>query len=50
MLKSAAANQRLQQLAREHGDLLVPHLWTGIIRVRSGTSAAGGESGAAPDR
>lgn len=24
------ANQRVQQLAREHGDLLMPHLWTGI--------------------
>jgi alkanesulfonate monooxygenase len=32
----SAANQRVQQLAREHGDLIGPHLWTGITRVRPG--------------
>jgi alkanesulfonate monooxygenase len=30
------ANQRVQQLAREHGELIGPHLWTGITRVRPG--------------
>jgi alkanesulfonate monooxygenase len=33
---SSVANQRVQQLAREHGDLISPHLWTGVIRVRPG--------------
>ena len=33
---SSAANRRVQQLAREHGDLIGPHLWTGITRVRPG--------------
>jgi alkanesulfonate monooxygenase len=33
---SSVANQRVQQLAREHGDLIGPHLWTGITRVRPG--------------
>jgi alkanesulfonate monooxygenase len=33
---SSAANQRVQQLAREHGDLIGPHLWTGVTRVRPG--------------
>jgi len=32
----SAANQRVQQLAREHGDLIGPHLWTGVTRVRPG--------------
>ena len=26
--------------AREHGDLLLPHLWTGITRVRPGAGIA----------
>ena len=30
------ANQRVQQLAREHGELIGPHLWTGVTRVRPG--------------
>jgi alkanesulfonate monooxygenase len=30
----------VQQLAREHGDLLLPHLWTGITRVRPGAGIA----------
>jgi len=33
---SSVANQRVQQLAREHGDLIGPHLWTGLTRVRPG--------------
>jgi alkanesulfonate monooxygenase len=32
----SAANQRVQQLAREYGDLIGPHLWTGVTRVRPG--------------
>lgn len=32
----SAANQRVQELAREHGDLIGPHLWTGVTRVRPG--------------
>ena len=26
----------VQQLAREHGDLIGPHLWTGVTRARPG--------------
>jgi alkanesulfonate monooxygenase len=33
---NSVANQRVQQLAREHGDLIAPHLWTGITRARPG--------------
>lgn len=33
---SSAANQRVQELARDHGDLIGPHLWTGVTRVRPG--------------
>ena len=33
---SSVANQRVQQLAREHGELIAPHLWTGVTRVRPG--------------
>jgi alkanesulfonate monooxygenase len=33
---ASVANQRVQQLAREYGDLIAPHLWTGITRVRPG--------------
>lgn len=32
----SAANERIQQLAQEHGDLIHPHLWTGVSRVRPG--------------
>ena len=32
----SVANQRVQQLAQEHGDLIGPHLWTGVTRVRPG--------------
>lgn len=33
---SSAANRRVQELAREHGELIAPHLWTGVTRVRPG--------------
>ncbi|MGE0416049.1 MAG: LLM class flavin-dependent oxidoreductase [Acetobacteraceae bacterium] len=33
---SSAANRRVQQLAQEYGDLIAPHLWTGVTRVRPG--------------
>ena len=26
----------MQQLAQEHGDLIAPHLWPGVTRVRPG--------------
>ena len=26
----------MQELAREYGDLIMPHLWTGITKVRPG--------------
>ena len=32
----SVANQRVQQLAREHGEKIGPHLWTGVTRVRPG--------------
>ncbi len=37
---NSVANQRVQQLARDHGDLLLPHLWTGITKVRPGAGIA----------
>ena len=36
----SAANQRVQELAQEYGDLIMPHLWTGITRVRPGAGIA----------
>jgi alkanesulfonate monooxygenase len=36
----SAANQRVQELAKEYGDLIMPHLWTGITRVRPGAGIA----------
>lgn len=36
----SAANRRVQELAREHGDLIAPHLWTGITKVRPGAGIA----------
>ena len=33
---NSVANQRVQQLAMEHGELIGPHLWTGVTRVRPG--------------
>lgn len=35
-IAGSAANQRVQQLAREHGDLIAPHLWSGLTRARQG--------------
>jgi alkanesulfonate monooxygenase len=40
LYNASEANRRVQQLAREHGDLLLPHLWTGITRVRPGAGIA----------
>ena len=40
LYNNSEANKRVQQLAREHGDLLLPHLWTGITRVRPGAGIA----------
>jgi alkanesulfonate monooxygenase len=37
---SSAANLRVQELARQHGDLIMPHLWTGITRIRPGAGIA----------
>jgi alkanesulfonate monooxygenase len=33
---SSAANRRVQELARDHGELIGPHLWTGLTRARAG--------------
>jgi alkanesulfonate monooxygenase len=33
---SSVANQRVQQLAQDHGELIGPHLWTGVSRARPG--------------
>ena len=33
---SSAANRRVQELADTHGELIGPHLWTGVTRVRAG--------------
>src|ERR1700754_2972384 len=40
LYNNSEANKRVQQLAREHGDLLLPHLWTGITKVRPGARIA----------
>ena len=40
LYNKSEANRRVQQLAREHGDLLLPHLWTGITKVRPGAGIA----------
>ena len=40
LYNKSEANMRVQQLAREHGDLLLPHLWTGITKVRPGAGIA----------
>jgi len=37
---SSAANRRVQELARTHGELIGPNLWTGITRVRPGAGIA----------
>jgi len=33
---SSAANRRVQELAQTYGELIAPHLWTGITRIRPG--------------
>lgn len=40
LYNKSEANRRVQELAREHGDLLMPHLWTGITKVRPGAGIA----------
>ncbi len=40
LYNNSVANQRVRQLAREHGDLLLPHLWAGITKVRPGAGIA----------
>lgn len=37
---TSVANRRVQELARTHGDLIAPHLWTGITKVRPGAGIA----------
>lgn len=37
---SSAANRRVQELALTHGELIAPHLWTGITKVRPGAGIA----------
>ena len=36
LYNKSAANRHVHELAREHGDLLLPQLWTGLTRVRPG--------------
>lgn len=33
---NSVANQRVQELARENGDLIAPNLWTGLTKARPG--------------
>ena len=40
LYNKSAANRHVHELAREHGDLLLPQLWTGITRVRPGAGIA----------
>jgi alkanesulfonate monooxygenase len=37
---TSAANRRMQELARLEDDLIMPHLWTGITKVRAGAGVA----------
>ncbi|HUN53471.1 MAG TPA: LLM class flavin-dependent oxidoreductase [Candidatus Sulfotelmatobacter sp.] len=37
---SSAANRRVQELAQTFGELIEPHLWTGITQVRPGAGIA----------
>ncbi|MGI9475329.1 MAG: LLM class flavin-dependent oxidoreductase [Hyphomicrobiaceae bacterium] len=37
---NSAANRRVQELAREHGEMIGPNLWTGITQVRAGAGIA----------
>ncbi len=36
----SVANQRVQALARDHGPLIAPNLWTGLTRARQGAGIA----------
>ena len=40
LFAKSVANQHVQQLASEYGDLTTPHLWTSITRVRPGAGLA----------
>ncbi len=40
LYNNSVANQRVQELAREYGELLLPHLWTGLTQVRPGAGIA----------
>ncbi len=33
---NSAANQRVQKLARDYGELIAPHMWTGLTQARPG--------------
>ncbi len=35
-IANSAANQRVQELRATHGDLIAPHMWTGVSKVRAG--------------
>jgi alkanesulfonate monooxygenase len=37
---TSEANRRVQELAKSYGDLIEPHLWTGITKVRPGAGIA----------
>ena len=37
---NSVANQRVQALAREHGDWIAPNLWTGLTKARQGAGIA----------
>ena len=37
---NSAANRRVQELAREQGEMIGPNLWTGITKVRAGAGIA----------
>ena len=36
LLRESVANQRVQELAREKGDLIAPNLWSGLTKARPG--------------
>ncbi len=37
---TSAANRRMQELAKSEDNLIMPHLWTGITKVRAGAGVA----------
>jgi len=37
---NSVANQRVQALARDHGEWIAPHIWTGLTRARQGAGIA----------